>query len=281
MLNSCTLRRRDSCTLAATPVITGPPELELIRRYQAGDRKAGELLLEAHAALIFTWAKRSFTKGVDPEDVLQEARLGFLHAVELFDPSFGAKLATYAINWIRQRAQRFVEDHGRTIQVPVHRQVQLRRLARGTEEEREGALAEDEQLRAAHFALRTASLDTPVGGEDDGSTLGALLDSGAPSPEELLLARDASSLSDEVNAAIAALSPREQEVLRRRFFGEEPEGLREIAADFGVVHERIRQIEAKALHRLRAKLTRTRAPVGAALLRKPVARNGSACSPTG
>ena len=243
-------------------------ELDLIRRYQAGDRQAGAALLAAHAGLVYAYARRCFVRAVDPDDVLQEARLGFLRAVDRFDPARAASLATYAVCRIRQRVARYVQDHGSTIRVPVDQQITLRRLRRASEEEREATIAADEHLRAARLALRSLSLDAPAVVRGDGEE--ALLDTReaeGPTPEEAAIEAEEGRLSDEVQRAWERLTERERDVLRRRCM--EGQTLEEVAGTYRLTRERVRQIEAKALHRLRARLGGERAPVGRAAYRRP------------
>ncbi len=234
--------------------IRGEREAELIRRYQAGDQAAGGILVQAHAALIFNYARRyfRFIAEADHDDVMQAARMGFLRGVEKFEPARGFLLSTYVQHWIRHDASRYVEDHATIVRVPVHIQQAARKARRlgvpvGEVDAPGAAIAAE----VAHYHFRGASLDTPVSGEDD-RTIGDFLVDTTTSPEvEVADAEQQAERKRVIAAAMRCLTPQEAEVIRRRLLADEPETLEEVGQDHGLSRERIRQIEVKALAKLR------------------------------
>lgn len=224
--------------------IRGDREADLIRRYQAGDRHAGEILLRAHAPLIAFFAKK-YNKGrhdIPWEDILAEAQIGFLKGVERFDPTRGFKLGTYAPAWIRHKVQRVIADAGNTIRVPVH--------MRGPQVE-----GEKRYEREARHALSMAHLDAPLGDTDDSLSLGDIL--AAPEDVEGGVAEDEERrvLKAVMARALAALPPRLADILRRRTDGQT---LEEVGDLYGVSRERIRQLEVEGKRALRRTIGRLR-----------------------
>jgi RNA polymerase primary sigma factor len=211
--------------------IKGDREAELVRRYQAGDRHAGEILLLAHSKFIaFTTTK--YSKGshdLDPEELLAEGQIGFLRSVETYDPTAGA-LTTYADAWIRSKVERAKLNTGKPIRLPAGL-CSRKALEAGTL-----------RAEAARNALHIARLDTPIG-DDDGACLGDLI-AGGDNPETELAEREWGAVSAEMLAdALAFLPPKAADVLRRRAEGET---LEEIGQSYEISRERVRQIEKLA-----------------------------------
>ena len=262
--------------------IAGEQELDLIRRYQAGDNAAGAVLLEAHSGFIISLTRRWHHRGVDTEDVLQEARMGFLRAVARFDPSTGFKLTTYAGSAIRREAQRAVEDMGSTVRVPnqPHQKIRdARRQGLTTAEEmvEAGLLRKDRAAGALAALGRTSSLDAPI--RDDGTILlGDTLAADVPGPDEAYeLAERQERAREEVGALLAHLDARERDVLLARFASpdDEEQTLKEIGERHGISCERIRQIQVSALEKLR-RIASLRTLDGRALVAMPTPLQGVA-----
>jgi RNA polymerase primary sigma factor len=237
-------------------------EVARARRALAGAR---EEMVRAHLRLVVAIAKRyRRNSSLDLLDLIQEGNMGLMHAVEKFNYRRGVKVSTYAVWWIRQSIARAIADQGRTIRIPVHmtetaskvlrerrklRQQQGREAPAGELATRTGMpLARVEQVLS--MVQEPTSLDLPIG-EDGDATLGDLIE--APNAVNPQAAAEASALSDSVTEALAKLTPREQQILRMRFgIGDARDHtLEEVGKVFGVTRERIRQIEAKALEKLR------------------------------
>lgn len=233
--------------------IAGEEEAYLIRRFQAGDAVAGNTLLRAHDGLVRTWLRRMPRKvsaGLDEDDLLQEGRLGFLRAVEMFDPSAGANLSTYASHWIQQHMERFRQNHARTIRVPVH--VQAAAL---------GWRGATHQVTDADMAMLhgSVSLETLTGADGE-STLGTMIAADVPNPERQIVDADVDMKRRALlERAMVGLTAQMREVVARRLLTDEPETLAEIAESWGLTRRRVQQVEAKVLKKIKAALVRMNA----------------------
>jgi RNA polymerase primary sigma factor len=239
-------------------------EARLILNAQNGDHHSMERLIQAHSRLIYKVARRYHCRTYSLEDLVQEGVLGLILAIERFDPGRGCRLSTYAMHWIRQSIARAVEQNDRVIHVPMHTTAEVRRLLRLQDEllQETGRLPSAAQLSDASGIaeervtelLRTVqdalSLEGLVGADQDASILDLVEDPLAPSPE-LNALRGAAR--QQVRALICALRPRERAVLEERFGfdGRIPRTLDELSRTLHVSRERVRQIEAQAIRKLR------------------------------
>jgi RNA polymerase primary sigma factor len=246
------------------PLLTAAEEIELAKRIERGDLEAKDRMINANLRLVVSQARRYQGHGLPMEDLVQEGMLGLIRAVEKFDWRRGFKFSTYGTLWIRQAIQRGLQNHGRTIRVPVHvsqRQVKVRkieadlntRLSREPTDEEIAAVAElplEEVAELRELSRAMTSLDQPVS-EDGETALGDLLASDRPDPldEVAEIERD-----QRVNEAVRRLPAAEQNVIRLRFglAGEEPRTLRQAGSELGITAERTRQLEEQGLRRLAA-----------------------------
>lgn len=250
--------------IGRVPLLTSDEEVELAKRMEAGDEEAKRRLVEANLRLVVSIAKRYVGRGMLFLDLIQEGNLGLMKAVEKFDFRKGFKFSTYATWWIRQAITRAIADQARTIRIPVHMVETINKLVRVTRqllqelgrEPTPEEVAEEmgmpvERVHEIHkIAQEPVSLETPIGEEEDSHLGDFIPDDDAPAPAD---AAAYALLREQLDDVLSTLTLREQKVLRLRFGLEDGRSrtLEEVGQEFGVTRERIRQIEAKALRKLR------------------------------
>ena len=250
--------------IGRVPLLTAEEEVELARRMEAGDASARHRLEEANLRLGVSIAKRYVGRGMLFLDLIQEGNLGLLKAVEKFDYSKGYKFSTYATWWIRQAITRALADQARTIRIPVHMVETINKLVRISRQllqelgrdPRPEEIAKEMGISVARvheimkIAQEPVSLETPIGEEEDSHLGDFIEDEAAPAPAE---AASFMLLREQLEEVLETLTDREKNVLRLRFGLEDGRSrtLEEVGQSFGVTRERIRQIEAKALRKLR------------------------------
>ena len=250
--------------IGRVPLLSSEEEIELAMRIMNGDEYAKKRLSEANLRLVVSIAKRYVGRGMQFLDLIQEGNLGLIKAVEKFDYTKGFKFSTYATWWIRQAITRAIADQARTIRIPVHmvetinkvKKVSSQLLHKNGHEPvaEEIALELDMPVDKVREIMRVAqepvSLETPIGEEEDSHLGDFIPDDEAPAPAD---AASHTLLKEQLGDVLSTLTPKEEKVLRLRFGLEDgrPRTLEEVGKEFDVTRERIRQIEAKALRKLR------------------------------
>ncbi len=250
--------------IGRVPLLTPEQEMEIAKRMDAGDEEAKKELAEANLRLVVSIAKRYVGRGMSFLDLIQEGNLGLIKAVEKFDYKKGFKFSTYATWWIRQAITRAIADQARTIRIPVHMVETINKLIRVSRQllqeygreptpaeiGKEMGFSEEKVREIQKIAQDPVSLETPIGEEEDSHLGDFIPDDEAPAPSE---AASYALLKEQLIDVLSTLTDREEKVLRLRFGLDDGRArtLEEVGKEFDVTRERIRQIEAKALRKLR------------------------------
>ena len=250
--------------IGKVPLLTADEEIEIAKRMEQGDEQAKRKLAEANLRLVVSIAKRYVGRGMLFLDLIQEGNLGLIKAVEKFDYRKGYKFSTYATWWIRQAITRAIADQARTIRIPVHMVETINKLIRVSRQllqelgreplpeeiAKEMNISEEKVREIIKIAQEPVSLETPIGEEEDSHLGDFIPDDEAPAPAE---AASFTLMKEQLMNVLDTLTPREEKVLRLRFGLDDgrQRTLEEVGKEFNVTRERIRQIEAKALRKLR------------------------------
>ncbi len=250
--------------IGTVPLLSAEEEISLAKRKAEGDEFAKERLIEANLRLVVSIAKRYTGRGMSFLDLVQEGNLGLIKGVEKFDYTKGYKLSTYATWWIRQSVTRALADQARTIRVPVHMVETINKMSKMqrkltlelgyepsvTELAEALDMSEEKVMEIMQIAREPASLETPIGEEDDSNLGDFVADNNVVTPEGNV---ESVILREHIDALLGDLKERERQVIVLRFGLEDghPRTLEEVGKEFNVTRERIRQIEAKALRKLR------------------------------
>ncbi len=250
--------------IGRVPLLSSDEETVLAQRMAAGDPEAKKILAEANLRLVVSIAKRHVGRGMHFLDLIQEGNMGLMKAVEKFDYERGYKLSTYATWWIRQAITRAIADQARTIRIPVHMVETIHKVARVTRQlmqelgrdpypseiAKELGIPEQRVIEIQKIAQDPVSLETPIGEEEDSHLGDFIEDENAIAPSDIV---ETSILKEQLIGVLDTLTPREEKVLRLRYGVDDgrPRTLEEVGKEFNVTRERIRQIEAKALRKLR------------------------------
>ncbi|MDY4592344.1 MAG: RNA polymerase sigma factor RpoD [Eubacteriales bacterium] len=250
--------------IGQVPLLTTEEEVELAKRMNEGDMSARDKLSVANLRLVVSIAKRYVGRGMHFLDLIQEGNLGLMKAVEKFDYERGFKFSTYATWWIKQSITRAIADQARTIRIPVHMVETINKLGRvsrnllqtlgrepsAAEIAEKMGITEDKVIEIQKIAQDPVSLEKPIGEEEDSHLGDFIEDNSSVSPAEKA---EAAMLREHLLQVLSTLTPREQEVLIMRYGIKDsrPKTLEEVGKEFNVTRERIRQIEAKALRKLR------------------------------
>lgn len=250
--------------IGKVPLLTAEEEVDLAKRMEAGDEYAKQKLCEANLRLVVSIAKKYVGRGMLFLDLIQEGNLGLIKAVDKFDYKKGFKFSTYATWWIRQAITRSIADQARTIRIPVHMVETINKLIRVSRQllqengreptpdeiAKEMGITVEKVREILKIAQEPVSLETPIGEEEDSHLGDFIPDEDAPAPAE---AAAFSMLKEQLVEVLATLTEREQRVIKLRFGLEDGRArtLEEVGKEFDVTRERIRQIEAKALRKLR------------------------------
>ena len=252
------------CEIGRVPLLSAKEEIDLAKSIRKGDQNAKSILAESNLRLVVSIAKKYIGRGLSFLDLIQEGNMGLFRAVEKFDPDRGYKFSTYATWWIRQAITRAIADQARTIRIPVHMVETINKLTHtqrrlvqelGREPLVEELAAElNMDVKKVRQIMKntqeTVSLDTPVGSEEDSKLGDFIPDDEGASPDE---STNRNLVKENIHAMLKYLSPRERRIIEMRFglIDGIAHTLEEVGKEFNVTRERIRQIEAKVLHKLR------------------------------
>ena len=250
--------------IGRVPLLTSDEEIQLAVKISEGDERAKQRLTEANLRLVVSIAKKYVGRGMYFLDLIQEGNLGLIKAVDKFDYTKGFKFSTYATWWIRQALTRAIADQARTIRIPVHmvetinrlKKIQSQLLHENGYEPSEELIAKKMELpvervrEIMRVAQEPVSMETPIGPEEDSRLMDFIRDEDALAPDEAALK---TITNEDIDTVLKTLSPREEAVIRLRFGLQDGRchTLEEVGSEFNVTRERIRQIEAKALRKLR------------------------------